>query len=238
MFDLTKTHYSEAREYAVKAGQTITEEAQLLVFVDNLAGGMAVQPCAAGANQNYAGFALTDAMKVLTETVVETVTVPSGGGTVFLGNTNIVSGSERVVASVSGVLAEDCTVVGAAEYCIVDATGAITFNVAQQGENVTVTYRYNLTLQQSLERFHERSVNNRAQDYFSSVSVLMGEGEILTSMFDTAVAYTVGALVYPAAAGKVSSAAGGAANAMGFVSKLPSTTDGLLGIKFKFPVRS
>jgi hypothetical protein len=238
MFDLTKTHYTEAREYAVKAGQTITEEAQLLVFVDNLAGGMAVQPCSTGAAQKYAGFALTDAMKVLTETVVDTVTVPTGGGTVFLGNTNIVSGSERVVASVTGVLTEDCASLGAGEYCLVDATGAISFVAAQQGETVTVTYRYNLTLQQSLERFHERSINNRAQDYFSSVSVLMGEGEIFTSMFDTSVNYTIGSLVYPAAGGKVSSVAGGASNALGFVSKLPSTTDGLLGIKFNFPVQS
>ena len=238
MFDLTKSYYSDSKERPVKAGQTITEEGQLLVYVDGGAGEMAVQPCSTGAGQKLAGFALTDALKILTETVVETVTVPTGGGTVNLGNTNIVSGSERVVASTTGVLAEDCLAVGAAEYCLVDATGAITFNVAQQGETVTVTYRYNLTLQQTLERFHERSVNNRAQDFFSSVGVMADEGEIFTSMYDTSVAYVVGALVYPAAAGKISSAAGGASNAIGFVSKVPSVADGLLGVKFDLPLQS
>ena len=238
MFDLTKSYYSDSKERPVKDGAVISEEAQLLVYVDDLAGGNAVQPCSTGASQKMAGFALTDALKILTETVVETVTVPAGGGTVFLGNTNIVSGSERVVASVTGLLAEVCPTPGAAQYCVVDATGAISFHANQAGETVTVTYRYQLTLQQSLERFHERSVNNRAQDFFSSVGVMCGEGEIFTSMFDTSVSYTIGALVYPAATGKVSSAAGGASNAIGFVSKLPSTTDGFLGVKFMMPIQS
>lgn len=237
MFDLNKTYYSDSKERPVKAGAVISEEGQLLVYVDDLAGGMAVQPCTTGASQRLAGFALTDAMKVLTETVVDVVTVPTGGGTVSLGNTNIVSGSERVVASTTGLLAEVCPTPGAAEYCLVDATGAITFNTAQAGQTVTVTYRYNLTLQQTLERFHERSVNNRAQDYFSSVGVMCEEGEIFTSMYDTSVAYTIGALVYPAAAGKVSSVAAGAAP-IGFVSKLPSVADGFLGVKFDLPISS
>lgn len=237
MFDLTKTYYSDSKERPVMAGAVISEEGQLLVYVSDLAGGMAVQPCTTGAGQRLAGFAITDAMKVLTETVVDVVTVPTGGGTVSLSNTNIVSGSERVVASVTGVLSEVCPTPAGGQYCLVDSTGAITFHSAQAGETVTVTYRYNLTLQQTLERFHERSINNRAQDYFSSVGVACGEGEIFTSMYDTSVAYTVGGLVYPAAAGKVSSTAGGAA-AIGFVSKLPSVTDGLLGVKFDLPLSS
>lgn len=238
MFDLTRTYYNDAKERRVADGATISEEGQLLVYVDGGDGEMSVQPCAAGASQKIAGFAITDALKVLTETVVETVTVPAGGGSVTLSNTNIVSASERVVASTTGVLAEAGGAPAAGEYNLVDATGVITFNAAQAAETVTVTYRYSLTLQQSLERFHERSINNRAQDFFSSVSVMALEGEIFTSMYDTAVAYTVGALVYPAADGKVSSAAGGASNAIGFVSKLPSTSDGLLGVKFSLPLSS
>lgn len=238
MFDLTRTYYNDAKERKVAAGATISEEGQLLVYVDGGDGEFAVQPCAAGAGQSMAGFAITDALKHLTVTVVETVTVPAGGGSVSLSNTNIVSGSERLVASTSGVLAENCPTPGAVEYCLVDATGLVTFNAAQATETVTVTYRYNLTLQQSLELYHERSINNRAQDFFSSVSVMALEGEIFTSMYDTAVAYAIGALVYPAAGGKMSSAAGGASNAVGFVSKLPNATDGLLGVKFSLPLKS
>src|SRR5690606_13558911 len=123
-------------------------------------------------------------------------TVPANGGTVFLKRQNIVSGSERVVASTTGALTEDCNAVGSGEYCLTDATGAVEFHADEASQTVTVTYRYNLTLQQSLERFHERSINNRAQDYFSSVSVMEKQGEIFTSMYDTSVAYTIGAPVY------------------------------------------
>jgi hypothetical protein len=238
MFDLNRTYYSDAKERPVAAGATISEEGQLLVYVDGGAGEAAVQPCSTGAGQAIAGFAITDALKRLTDTVVETVTVPAGGGTVNLSNANLVAqGAERVVASGSGVLVYDSTPDGG-DYNINTTNGTLTFHSAEAGQTVEVTYRYTLTLQESLERFHERSVNNRAQDYFSTVSVMANEGEIFTSMYDTSVAYTVGASIYPAAAGKVSSAAGGASNAIGFVTKVPAAGDALLGVKFLLPLKS
>jgi len=238
MFDLMRSYFADLKERPVAAGASITEEGQLLVYVDGGDGTMAVQPCAAGADQAIAGFAITDAMKKLTDTVVETVTVPSSSPyTVTLSNANLVSGSTRAVASTTGVLTlDDASASG--EYAVSLVNAVVTFHSAQAGETVTVTYRYTLTMQESLSRFHERSVNNRAQDYFSTVSVGAHEGEIFTTMFDTSAAYTVGALVYPAAAGKVSSAAGGASNAIGFVSQTPSVANGMLGVKFDLPLKS
>jgi len=122
---------------------------------------------------------------------------------------------------------------------LVDATGIITFLAAGDttaGDVVTIQYRYNLTLQESLDRYHERSINNRAQDYFSSVSIGCLEGEIFTSMYDTSVAYAINDPVYPEAGGLLTSASGGAV--VGKVTQVPSATDGLLGVKFTMPIGS
>jgi len=234
MFDLNRSYFNDLKERAVAAGVSITEEGQILAYVDDGAGGLAVDLTDGSNTQQLAGFAITDALKITTETVVEQVVVPAGGGAVNLKNTNIVSGSERVVASTTGVLAENCPTPGAAEYCLDDATGIVTFNVAQAAQTVTIVYRYNLTLELQLNKFHERSINNRAQDFFSSVSVGALEGEIFTSMFDTSVAYSVTDPIYSETGGIVTSAAGGVK--VGFVSQVPSVNDGLLGVKFQIPV--
>lgn len=229
MFDLTRSYFNDIKERAVASGASITEEAQLLAYVSDGAGGIAVQPAVA-ASANIAGFAITDALKVVTETVVEVITVPNPLGTVQLSHQNIVAASEYAVGSSTGAMAQGTN------YDLTDATGIIDFATytAVAGETVTIQYRYNLTLQESLDRYHERSINNRAQDYFSSVSVGCLEGEIFTSMYDTSVAYTVLADLYPAAGGLVSTTNGGG-SVIGTVSQVPSATDGLLGIKFTIP---
>lgn len=233
MFDTTRSYFGDMKERAVHAGATIAEEGTLLRYLSDGAGGVDVDVCTSGA-QRIAGWAITDALKVTTETVVETVTVPAGGGSVNLSHTNIVAASERVVASTTGLLSETCPVPGAGAYCITDATGAIAFNVAQAGETVTVAYRYNLTLFDIINKYHDRSVNNRAQDYFSSVSCGCLEGEIFTSMYDTSVAWTILAPVYPGANGLITTTAGGA-TAIGFVSQVPGVTDALVGVKYSIP---
>jgi hypothetical protein len=236
-FDLTRSYFNDAKERAVAAGVTIAEEGQLLMYVDDGSGGLAVTLATDVATARIAGFAITDALKVLTETVVEEVVVPAGGGSVNLRNQDIVTDSESVEASTTGTLAENCPTPGAGDYCLDDATGIITFEATQAGETVTVQYRHNLTLQETLNKYHERSINNRAQDLFSSVSVAAQEGEMFTSMYDTSVTYAIGDEIRAGAAaiaGSVTNA--GAGKIIGFVSQVPSTTDGFLGVKFDIPV--
>lgn len=234
MFDLTRSYFNDAKERPLIDGASVTEEGILLAYASDGAGGVGVQPCVA-ASVNIAGFAITDALKVVTETVVEQVTVPAAGGAVNLSHTNLVAASSRAYASTTGELTEEATGTPAAgEYYLADTTGIITFNVAQAGETVLVYYRYNLTLQDSLNKYHERSINNRAQDYFSSLSVGCLEGEIFTSMYDTSVAYTILADIYPAAGGLVSATNGGG-SVIGYVSQVPGVNDALLGVKFTIP---
>lgn len=230
-FDLTRSYFNDIRERAVAAAASITEEGQLLMYVDAGDGTLAVQESAGAATDRVAGFAITDALKYVTQTVVEELTVPAGGGTVSLRQNNLVALNTRAVASTSGALVEDVAVAGAGEFFMDNAAGTIAFNVAQAGETVTVTYRYTPTLDEALATWHERSVNSRAQDYFSSVGVGCQEGEIFTTMYDTTLAYTVGSLVYSGAAGRVTSAATSTV-IVGIVSQVPSVSDGRLGVKF------
>jgi len=167
----------------------------------------------------------------VTQTAVEVLTVPAGGGAVSLRQNNLVASALRAVGSVSGALTPVAGAPAAGEVQVALVTGILTFNAAQAGETVTVTYRYTPTLDEALATWHERSVNNRAQDYFSSVSVGGLEGEIFTTMYDTTLAYAVGGLVYSGAGGLVTSSAASTV-VIGIVSQVPSVADGKLGVKF------
>jgi len=230
-FDLNRSYFNDIRERAVAAAATITEEGQLLMYVDAGDGTLAVQPTAGAASDRVAGFAITDALKYVTATLVETLTVPVGGGTVSLRQNNLVASSTRAVGSITGALTAVGGAPAAGQFQMGIVAGTITFNAAQAGETVTVTYRYTPTLDEALATWHERSVNNRAQDYFSSVSVGGLEGEIFTTMYDTTQAYAVGGLMYTGAAGLVTSAATSTV-IIGIVSQIPSVSDGRLGVKF------
>lgn len=229
-FDLNRSYFNDLRERPVAPGVAITEEGQLLTYVDAGDGTLAVRPSQGSASEPVAGFAITDALKYATKTVVETLTVPAGGGTVSLRNNNIVAANTRAVASTTGLLAEAGGAPAAAQFQMNNTTGTITFNVAQAAQTVVVTYRFTPTLEMSMMTDHERSINNRAQDFFSSVSVGGVEGEIFTTMYLTTAAYAIGTVVYSGAGGLVTSVAGG--TAIGFVSQVPGIADGRLGVKF------
>lgn len=231
MFDLTRSYFNDIRERAVHPAASIAEEGTVLVYVNAGDGTLAVQPSAGAGSERVAGFAITDALKYATNVVVEQVVVPAGGGVVNLRNAGLVASTTRAFNVTDNAA---LTAVGGApaagEFQMNVVNGTITFNAAEAGDTVTVTYRYTPTLEEALATHHERSINNRAQDFYFSVSVGCLEGEIFTSMFDTTQAYTVGALVYSGAGGRATSAAGG--TQLGIVSQVPSVNDGLLGIKF------
>ncbi len=236
MFDLNRSYFNDMKERAVASGATISEEGTLLVYVADGAGGVAVQPCTAATGQRVAGWAITDALKYATQTVVEEVVVPAAGGAVSLSHQNIVDASQYVynVTGAAAMTTETCPTPGSGEYCLTDATGVITFHVDEAGDTIRVSYRYSPTLTEILATQHERSPNNRAQDLFSSVSIGANDGEIFTSMYDTSQAYAINDPIYPGASGLVTSD-NTAGTVVGFVSQVPGVNDALLGIKYQIP---
>lgn len=231
MFDLKRSYFNDLRERPVLSTATILEEGMVLVYVDAGDGTMAVAPSAGAGGELVAGFAITDALKIVTKAVVEQLVVPAGGGTVSLKHANLVTGSTfafDVTTATALTLVPPAP--GAGQYSVNLVNGTVTFNAAQAGNTVSLQYRYSPSLEELLATEHERSINNRAQDFFSSVAVGCLEGEIFTSMYDSSQAYAVGAAVFSGASGLATSAAGG--TQIGIVSHVPSVSDGLLGIKF------
>lgn len=241
MFDLNRSYAVDLKERPLAAGVTVSEEGQCLIYVDDGAGGVACALSTGGVadydgvdpmKSRVAGFAITDKLGVLTETAVEEFTIPAAAPfTVQLRNQNIVLAQTYVYnLTAAAAMAQLCPVPGAGQRCI-DVTGLVTFNAAEAGNRVRVVYRYTLTAAQVVEKFHQRSVNNTAQDFFSTISLFCDTGEIFTSMFDAGVAYNPLDPIYSGAAGLVTSAAGGAY--LGLVSKVPSVDDPLLGVKWE-----
>jgi len=235
-FDLNRSYFNDLRERPVLDGQSIAEEAQVLVYVDAGDGTLAVRPSDGTAGTDAAvgaaGFAITDALKLVTKSVVEELVVPAGGGVVSLRNTNLVTGSTRAFdVTAASALTLAASPPAATQYSVDLAAGTVEFNVAEAGNTVRVSYRYSPTLEELLATEHERSINNRAQDLFSQVSVGCMEGEIFTSMYDSSQAYAVGDAVYTGAGGLATTDATSTVQ-IGVVSQVPSVADGLLGIKF------
>lgn len=246
MFDRNHSQLDVYREFPIAAGQTITEEGQLLVFVDDGAGGTAVQPSAAGAGELLAGFAVTDSLSIVTRAVTEEITIPTASPyTVQLSHSNIDAVLPGDGNPIPEMLVYNEDTPGAMnfhsspttdQFNINLTTGLMTFVSGNAGETVRVQYRYNITVAESKTRYNERSVNNQAQAEYEQMSVARGGGIIYTSMFDTGQTWAVNDAVTSGAGGRLTK--GGAGTAVGTVHKIPAVgnTDsdysGLLGVRF------
>lgn len=232
MFDRTRTVYGSCLNYTVVAGATIAAEGMALSLVDDGAGGTAVRPCTAAA-EKFIGFSRSDNIRVATEVVVESITVPGGGGAVNLSFGNIVVGSSNAF-NVTGAVA--LTLVGGApaagEYQINTTNGIITFNAAEAADVVTVTYRRTLTLEQIQMKYQSSLPNNIAMDWLGYMDVMGGEGNMYTDQYDTAFmnTYTPTTALRLGAGGLVTTQ--GAGTVIGYVLAQPGATNPYLGIKY------
>jgi hypothetical protein len=236
MFDIERSYSSDNKDRPILHGAIVGEMGSLYVYVPNGDGSRSVQMCSAVPNQVIAGWSVCDAKKVYTETVIEEFTIPAiVGGITFLNHQHIITSSERVMSSITGLLTQDIgPAPGPGRYNLVNSTGAVEFNMAQVHETVTIQYRYELTYEEIQSTYYERILNNRAQDYFSQVSLYCGDGEIFTTIYDTSAAYNVNDLLYTAANGAVSTVDNGGYTIVGRVSLAPSSSSGFLGIKYNF----
>jgi len=234
MFNLTTSYFNDIKERAVLAGASITEEAMALVYADDGAGGVAVQPSTGAAGEQFAGFAITDALKVVTEAYQETSRVPAVAPfTLQLKNLNILTPTfVRVYDSTAAAVLPDAGGAPAAGQSWTQSNGLVTFNAAEAGNSVVITYRYTLTAAQIQDKYHGRCVNNTAQDYFSTVSVGCDDGEIFTSLFDTSQAYVAGVTNIRLGSNGILTSTG-VGEIIGLCTKIPNDDDALLGVKFK-----
>jgi hypothetical protein len=243
-FDLKRSYSSDRKERPTLTtlNYATIEEGMCFTWVADAASGLLkVQPSAGAASEKFAGFAITDAIDRITEVVYQRVTVPGTGPyTVTLQRSNLVGTAPTVNVSVIGVVsgAALTQVAGApatGEFQPAPSTGILTFNAAQAGLAYDVVYRYTMTAAQMMAKYQQRSVNNTAQQFFNSMSLMCGQGEIFTDQYDVSLLYTLNQNVLTGANGKLTNT--GSGTLIGTVSKLPSQGgDGLLGVKWSCAV--
>jgi hypothetical protein len=169
----------------ISLGSTVSEVGQGLVA--ELIGGVEhVKPATGGGGETFAGFALFRQLSYSTAPMVESVVVPgSAPYEVELKYNNLVTGQIRVHDVLNNV---DLTVVGgapAAGQVQVDYTaGKLTFNAAEAGLEMTVYYRWNLTVAQAEGLFHQAPTNYPDPNYFGQVNVMKGKGRLYTAFYD------------------------------------------------------
>lgn len=242
-YDLKRSHFSIILEKKVSTGSVVTEEGVILVAVlDPTTGEEVVQLAAGTSGEVTAGFAIRDNADNATTSVVEEGTVPSSGNLeIQLDNNNLVASTPgdgstaqaRVVASTSGALTlVDGSTPTSGQVGLEPLTGLLTFNTAQSGEDVTVTYRFNLTVAESRLLFFQRNINNESGALFGQTGVGHGHGEIFTDQFDATVDWSVaGQGQWTGANGQIVGTGPGARLDSRVIS-VPNVNNPLLGLAF------
>lgn len=233
MFDRSRSEVSNIRQYDVLASATIAAEGQAMISVANGTGGSCVQPSAGNASEKFVGFSRTDNIRVSTEVVVERVTVPLAGGTVNLAHANLVASSTNAYNVTAGSV---MTIVGGApapgQAQVNTTNGTITFNVAQASAVVQVTYRRNLTVEESKMKYKNSLAQNIAADFFHTCAIMGGEGKMFTDQYDSSLAdtFAINTAVKTGANGLLTTT--GSGTTIGYVIQVPGTSDAFLGVKY------
>ena len=232
MYDRKRTHSTQTLERSVATGQTILQEGAVLVAIEQ-SGEQVTQVSAGAADETIIGFSMIDNYTPATRTVVAAGSVPSAAAyMVTLSHSNLVAGQIRIYDDTTGSALTEGNAANPTEYSVVDSTGVITFNAARADDSITVTYKYNLTVNESIMLYGERHSNAGASAFLEQVTVITGAGEIYTDQYDVSVTYeglAVGALK-SAASGLISTA--GTGTAFGVVVHAPDVNDPFLGIAF------
>ena len=243
-YDLKRSHFSIILERKVATGSVVTEEGVLLVATLDAATGEEVVDLSTGssATEVVAGFAIRDNADNATTSAVEEATIPASGTLeVQLSNNNLVStagtGSTsqlRSVASDTGALALiDEGAAGAGQVALNPTTGLMTFNAAEQGQDIVTTYRYNLTVAEARLTFFQRNINNEAGALFGQTGVGHGHGEIYTDQYDSTIDWGAAAVaVESGPAGTLTSGGAGGNVLDARVISVPNVNNALLGVAF------
>jgi hypothetical protein len=240
-YDLKRSHFSIILERKVATGVAITEEGVLLqATLDPATGEEVVDLCANAVSQVVAGFAIRDNADNATTSEVEVGTVPAASPyQVQLSNNNLVASTPgdgstsqlQVKADGVALTIVDGSTPASGECANEPVTGLLTFHVDETGQDLEMTYRYNLTVSEARLKFFQRNINNEAGALFGQLGVGHGHGEIYTDQYDTTVDWSVaGQAIHTGAAGTVTGSGGTAIDAR--VISVPNVNNPLLGLQF------
>lgn len=233
MYDTKRTHGTQSLEKSVATGVTIANEGSILVAAEE-SGSQVANLSAGASNETILGFSMIDNYTPATRTVVETGSIPSAPGpyTISLSNSNLVAGQIRIYDNTNATDLTEGNPSNPGEYSVVDSTGVVTLNAAEADDDITVYYKYNLTVNDSIMLYGERHSNAGASAFLEQVTVIAGAGEIYTDQYDVSVSYS------GLAAGALKSGANGlfttsgSGTAFGVVIHAPTPDLPMLGVAF------
>jgi hypothetical protein len=170
----------------------------------------------------------------------EQFTVPSTGSLIFsLKNSNLVAGQDRAMVQGASDLTIDETnfsatpATGTVKVDIVG--GRIKFAAGNAGAVVSFIYRFNLTVQQALMKYGQRSINNQyLTGDLGMVGIAKGYLELSTDQFDVTQDYTTGAALTLGANGTITIGGSGPALPQAKVLACPDLTGSLQGAFLRF----
>ena len=230
MYALDRTTYGRKIQRPIVAGTELTDEGMILKSV-LVSGEEHAALAGAGAGEILLGFNDNNSLNIYSEVVIEdSITVPSTAPyTVNLKHGNLVSGSVRVYA----VAAAANLVIGT-DVNVDLVNGVLTFVVAQKGLAMIVTYRRELTVKESVLKYHQRQSNASNPLVEDMAVILTGDVEIYTDQYDTSVSYDSVTTVYAGAGGLLTSVSASHTALNGHVIHVPTADDPLLGVAAKF----
>jgi hypothetical protein len=199
MLNLAGTRIVKSLNRPVLAGVEITAEGTPLVNV--VSGGIGyVKPCAGGAGERFAGFALSRTMIPGQAAYVEPYTVTAGAGLLNpLQKSNVVAGQIRVdQVNADGSLTNFTAVAAPATAGHYSLTGnVVSFHANDIGKNFSIQYRYVPSAVEAVDMFGVGDVGGVSATAFLSDISIITEGDISTSEFDGSVDWSAaGATIY------------------------------------------
>lgn len=218
MLYLNKTRVMGSKHAPVAASETVEDEGQALVTVDE-GGQLAVRPSTGAAGEKFYGFAMFE--RQMPKTLAKVVRIMGTGEEQVIPLTNLVTGSGR--ATVDG---------NAAGAAVTWAAGAVTITDAvDEGQVVELTYTYNATVIEA-QRLVGHTWDRTALT--AGAQVGCGQvGEFYISNFITSVAWAVGDTLNMAANGMVTKGGAGALIPDAIVIAAPQSGAPYLGIELR-----
>jgi hypothetical protein len=235
MLDLSQTRIYDSVAFPLNATSDQFEDGTPLVGVLNSSGFRTAALNTTPANTDIFIGAAYEVYTTPTQApVVQTVTVPSSAPYTVVLNSSPIAGSISIVyANATGTqFTSETTVAGITAAGQYNLTGnLLTFDSADAGANVIVTYLYAPTVQQALALVGTGNVGSVYPSNVTNTIGLIQHGIVFTSNFDASVNWFSATSLVVANGMFTSGKTGGAIN--GYVYAAPSVASPFLGVYFR-----
>lgn len=225
MLNMNASRIGSSQMFALPTTVASVKEGALCagVYEDGI---LKAQACTGAAGELVLGFAASQVMDVADSPKVETVTVPASGPyTVTLAKTPLnpttAVGVIRISA-IAGPLAYNAAV-GAGQFSI--AGRVVTFNAADAGKVMKITYRYALTVAEA-QMLYGQGIGDGAQSVINGTGIIRSASLLFTDQYDPTSDWASGGTVYTGPNGTITKTAGTTAIPGILVAQAPSAANG------------